>query len=167
MTNSSRFQTRISSRMAGTPGVKTRFALLPGHYETGYLLSALPLPCEACDIGRCRVADRRWRARKPRRWRGLGDAVAGDEGLSRRHVRMLGRLLHGQNRRETDVGAFHDLAPLIPRLGLEDVDQSLLERGPRFAIHLGVEVGVRKAGQIAQQRVELRLDRADRNEALT
>src|ERR1700688_4090528 len=83
----------------------------------------LPLTCEACDIGRCGVADRRWRARKSRRRRGLGDAMTGDEGLSCRHVRMLGCLFHGQNRSEADVGAFHDLAPLVARLGLEDIDQ--------------------------------------------
>src|SRR6478609_858311 len=76
------------------------------------LPAALPLTRNTRDIRRHRLADCRGRAGKTWRRGGLGDAVAADEYLSCRHVRMLGRLAHGQNRREADVGAFHDLAPL-------------------------------------------------------
>src|SRR5436190_23190241 len=128
------------------------------------LLPFLPLARQACDIRRHRLADRRRRAGKTRRWRGLGDAVAADENLSRRHVRMLGRFDHGQNRREADVGAFHDLAPLLAGFGLEYLDQFLPERRPCLAIHLRVELGAGKPGMLAQQGIKLRLDRTDRNE---
>jgi hypothetical protein len=41
----------------------------------------------------------------------------------------------------------------------------LLQRRPRLAVHLRIEIGVGQVGMLAQQqRVELRLDRADRNE---
>ncbi|OIQ66162.1 hypothetical protein GALL_522720 [mine drainage metagenome] len=71
---------------------------------------------------------------------------------------------HGQDRREADVGALHDLAPLVAGPGPEDVGQLLFQGRPGRAIHLRVESFVRKTGQLPQQRVELRLDRADRNE---
>ena len=96
--------------------------------------------------------------------RRLRHAVALDEDLSRGHVRMLRRFRHGQDRREADVGAFHDLAPVLARLALEHLCQLLLQRRPGLAVHLRVEIGVGEAGVLAQQRVELRLDRADRDE---
>src|SRR6266550_75253 len=77
---------------------------------------------------------------------------------------MVGRYFHGQNRRKAEVGAFHDLAPIVAGLGLEDSRQLLLECGPGLRIHLRIETGVREPRVLAQQRVELRLDRADRNE---
>ena len=76
----------------------------------------------------------------------------------------FGRFRHGQHRREADVGALHDLAPLVARLALEHLRQLFLQRRPGLAVHLRVEVGVGQAGVLAQQRVELRLDRADRDE---
>ena len=111
-----------------------------------------------------RLPDRRRRARKARRWCGLGDAVAGDERFARGHVRMLGGFLHGQDRREADVGAFHDLAPFVAALGLEHLDQFFFQRRPGVAIEMRVEAGFRQARALAQQRVELRFDRADRDE---
>ena len=77
---------------------------------------------------------------------------------------MFRRFAHGQNRREADVGALHDLAPLLAGLCLEHIDQPSPERRPCLAIHLRVEVGVGKPGVLAQQRIKLRLDRTDRNE---
>src|ERR1700682_5282909 len=97
-------------------------------------VTSLPLVGKARDIRRGGLADRRWRAGKTWRWRGLGDAVAGDKNLSRRHVRMVRRFAHGQDRREADVGALHDLAPFVAGLGLEDILQLLLQRRPCLPI---------------------------------
>ena len=77
-----------------------------------------------------------------------------DEDLARGHVRMLRRFRHGQDRREADVGAFHDRAPFVARLALEHLRQLLLQRRPGLAVHLGVEVGVgtgRHAGAAARR----------------
>src|SRR6476660_4326005 len=117
---------------------------------TRKLPSALPLARNTRDIRRHRLADCRRRAGKTWRRGGLGDAVAADKNLSCRHVRMLGRFAHGQNRREADVGALHDLAPLLAGFGLEHIDQSLPERRPCLAIHLRVELGVGESGVLAQ-----------------
>src|SRR5437879_12529451 len=97
---------------------------------------ALPLACKACDIRRDGVADRRRRARKTWRRRGLGDAVAADKNLSCRHVRMFRCFAHGQDRGEADVGALHDLAPLVAGLGLEYILELLLQGRPYLAVHL-------------------------------
>ena len=40
----------------------------------------------------------------------------------------------------------------------------MFESGPRLSIHLGIEAAVRQARKLAQQGIELRLDRADRDE---
>src|ERR1700676_1049626 len=93
-------------------------------------LHLLPLPYGARDVRRRGLANCRWRARKARRRCGLGDAVTVDENFSRRHVRVQRGFRHGQDWREADVGAFHDLAPLLAGLGLEDFGQLLPERGP-------------------------------------
>src|SRR6266404_5090079 len=77
---------------------------------------------------------------------------------------MAGRFAHGQDWRKAHVGALHDLAPFLARPGLEHVRELLLKLGPRLAIHLLIEIVARKSGQLPQQRVELRFDRADRNE---
>src|ERR1700687_2360404 len=131
---------------------------------TRRLPSALPFARKASDIRDFRLPYRRWRARKTRRRGGLGDAVAVNKDLAGRHVRMIGSLAHGQNRREADVAALHDRAPLVAGSGLEDVYQLLFQCGPCLAIHLMIEIGVREARMLMQQRVELRLDRTNRNE---
>src|SRR5262249_8921027 len=125
---------------------------------------SLPRTCKLADISLLRFADRRRRAREARGGGGLGHAVTLDENLARRHVRMFRRLRHGEDRREADVGAFHDLAPVRARFALEHLGQLLLQRGPGLAVHLRVEVGVGEISMLAQQRIELRLDRTDRDE---
>src|SRR3954447_18060614 len=77
---------------------------------------------------------------------------------------MMRGLSHGQNRRKADVGAFHDVAPLLARPGFENLEQLLLERGPSLAIHLGIEAVIRQPCKLTQQCIELRLDRANRDE---
>src|SRR5216683_229345 len=106
----------------------------------------LPLARQLGDIRGFGFANSRRRARETRRRRGLGDAVAADENLSRRHMRMIRRFAHGQDRREADVGALHDLAPFVAGLGLENTFKLLLQRWPCLAVHLMLEVGVGKAG---------------------
>src|ERR1700730_1047319 len=119
----------------------SRFAR-PGMTERE-LPPALPLHPETRNIRRFGLADRRGCARKTRRRGRLGDAVAGDENVSGGHVRMLGRFRHGQDRREADVGAFHDLAPFVTRLALEHLCEFFLQRWPRVAIHLRIEIAIR------------------------
>src|SRR6202012_3001431 len=87
-----------------------------------------------------------------------------DEYAARGHVRMLRRFTHGQDRREADIGAFHDSAPLLAGLALEDLDQFLAQLWPRLRIHLRVIAGAPQSGMLAQQRVKLRCDGADRDE---
>src|SRR5579863_10730215 len=77
---------------------------------------------------------------------------------------MPGRLSEGEHRRKADIGAFHDAAPFLAGLGPEDRRELLLENGPGGALHLGIESLVRQAGELAQLRVKLRLDRSDRDE---
>src|SRR5664279_3928354 len=147
------------------PGLRS-FRSRPG-MMVGFLPRRLPLAGQLGNIRLGRIADRRGRARKAWRRGGLRDAVAGDKNLARRVMRMIRRLAHGQDRRKADVGTLHDGAPLVARLGLEHVHQFLLERRPCFGVHLLIEAGLRKTGMLPQQRVELRLDRADRNELAT
>ena len=52
----------------------------------------------------------------------------------------------------------------VARLALENFDQRRLQLRPGLAVHLCVESGIREPGMLAQQRVELRLDRSDRDE---
>src|SRR4051812_2779494 len=128
------------------------------------LPSRLPRTRDVTNLRHLRLADRGRRAREARRGRWLCYAVALDKHLARGHVRMIRRFRHGQDRCEADVGAFHDLAPILARLALEDFRQLFLQRRPCLAVHLRVEIGVGEIGMLAQQRVELRFDRADRNE---
>ena len=51
-------------------------------------------------------------------------------------VRVRRRLVHRQHRREADVGALHDLAPLVTGLRPEDRGQPLLQRRPLGLVHL-------------------------------
>ena len=44
--------------------------------------------------------------------------MALNENLSRGHVGMIGRFLHGQDRCEADIGALHDLAPVVAGFAL-------------------------------------------------
>src|SRR6516225_12029785 len=77
---------------------------------------------------------------------------------------MFWRFSHGENRRKADVGALHDLAPFLARLALENLGQRCLQFRPGLAVHLRVESGIREPGVLAQQSVELRLDRSDQDE---
>src|SRR5882757_546751 len=103
-------------------------------------------------------------AREARRSGGLREARDVDIGAARLGVRMLRRLLHGEHGREADVGALHDRAPFIARLGAEDVLHPALELRPRLAVHLSRQALALESGLLQQQRVELRLDRPHRDE---
>src|SRR3954451_932500 len=102
-------------------------------------------------------------AREARRGGGLREALDVDIGVARLGMRMLRGLLHGEHRREADVGALHDRAPFVARLGLEDAVEPALELGPRIAVVLRRQVLALEPGLLQQQVVELRLDRADRD----
>ncbi len=58
---------------------------------------------------------------------------------------------------------FHDRAPFVARPGQEQGGELLLERTPLARVHLQVEGGIGQLRLLAQQRVELRFDRADRD----
>ena len=103
-------------------------------------------------------------AREARRGGGLGEARDVDIGAARLGVRMLRGLLHGEHGREADVGALHDRAPFVARLGLEDAVELALELRPRLAVHLRRQALALQAGLLEQQLVELRLDRSERDE---
>src|ERR1044072_2055100 len=89
-------------------------------------------------------------AREARCRSGLREARDVDIGAARLGMRMLGSLLHGEHRREADVGAFHDGAPLIARLGAEDAGQPALELRPRLAVHLRRPAPAFQAGPLQE-----------------
>jgi hypothetical protein len=102
--------------------------------------------------------------RLKRRRRGLDPSSLLDEGVARGDVRVARRLSHVEHRREADVAALHDRAPLVPALRLEDRRESLLHRRPLVAVHLARQIFPGEAGLLEQLGVELGLDRADRDE---
>src|ERR1700722_17006630 len=103
-------------------------------------------------------------AREARRGGGLREARDIDIGAACLGVRMLRGFLHGEHGGEADVGALHDGAPFIARLGAEDVLHPALELRPGLAVHLRRQALALEAGLLEQQGVELRLDRAHRDE---
>lgn len=101
-------------------------------------------------------------AREARCSGGLCEAGHIDIGVACLGVGVVWRFLHREDRCEADVGAFHDLAPFVACPGLEDGAQPLLELAPGLAVHLRRQRQlVLQARLLEQQRVELRLDRAD------
>src|SRR5437667_7223029 len=113
---------------------------------------------------RRRALDALLGAREARRGGGLRKARDVDIGVARLGVWMLRGLGHGEHRREADVGAFHDRAPFIARLGAEDRLEPALELRPGVAVALRRQALARQSGLLEQLLVELRLDRADRDE---
>src|ERR1700674_4723255 len=103
------------------------------------------------------------RARESGSRAGLSHPTLLDESSAMLHVRMLGRFFHAEHRREANVAAFHDLAPLVARLRAEQRLQPLLHRRPRLAILLMRQLFALKPRQPEQLRVELRLNRSDRD----
>src|SRR5258705_7419925 len=65
--------------------------------------------------GRWRVLDLRHSAAESGRRRGLGDTIHFDECASGAIVRMLGRLIEVEHRRETSVGPLEQAAPFVTR----------------------------------------------------
>src|SRR5258708_6201172 len=76
------------------------------------------------------------RARESRRRPRLRHAALFDKSSAMLVVRMLRRFIHVEYRREANIAALHDLAPLVASLGAEQRLQPLLHLGPRFAILL-------------------------------
>ena len=68
---------------------------------------------------------------EPRRRRGLHDAAHLGEGPPRPHVRVLGRLVGVEHRREAGVGALEQRAPLVARPRPHQRGHARLHRGPR------------------------------------
>ena len=77
---------------------------------------------------------------------------------------MLGGFFQAKDRREADVGAIHDRAPLVTRLGQDQRSHPFLQIIPFHRVHLLGEVRiVAKARLLHQDRIELRLDRTERD----
>src|SRR3546814_16575778 len=75
------------------------------------------------------------------------------------------RFFERQDGREADVGHLHDRTPFVAGLRCEQCGQPILERPPLPRVHLRVEGGVAVEPRLfAQQRIELRLERSDRDE---
>src|ERR1700685_2102690 len=108
---------------------------------------------------RCRTLDLARRAAETRRRRRLHHAVDLDEGSSMAVMRMLRRFEHVKHGREADLAAFHDRAPFVAGLGLEQRLEPLLERRPLRAIVLTRQLLAFQPGQPQQLGVELALDR--------
>jgi len=90
--------------------------------------------------------------------------VALDKNLSRGVMRMLWRFRHGQDRREADVGALHDLAPVLARLAQKHLCQLSFSAGQALR-----SIWASKSASVSpacwrSKRIELRLDRSDRDE---
>ncbi|MNP65043.1 hypothetical protein D3C76_1606010 [compost metagenome] len=73
---------------------------------------------------------------------------------------MFGSLVRRQHRREANVRAFHQFAPLGAGTAGEQLGEMLMLLGPTAAIPLAGEARITlQAELLQQQRVELRLDR--------
>src|SRR5689334_108327 len=70
------------------------------------------------------------RTAKTRRRRRLCDAVLYNESSPTLVMRVLRRLVHAQDRRETNIGAFHDFAPFVAGLGQEECLEPFFHPGP-------------------------------------
>src|SRR5208337_4129121 len=103
------------------------------------------------------------RAAESGRRRRLRHSPLLDESSAMPIVRMARRFIHAEHRRETNVAALHDLAPLVARFAAEQRLQPLLHRGPRLAILLMRQLLALEARQPEQFLVELCLDRSDRD----
>ena len=99
-------------------------------------------------------------------WRGgvLLDAVDVDQRPARREVRVVARLGEGQHRRGAGVGADEQLRPFVAGAGLEAVGEDLAQRFLAGGVELGGQVGGVELEDPQQFGVELRFDRADREE---
>src|SRR5438046_2198112 len=97
--------------------------------------------------------------RRPR----LRNAVDLDKAVAVTVVRVVDGFRHAQDRREADVGLLHDLGPFGAGLALEDALEALLHLRPMRAVGLRRQVFAFEAGVLQQERIELRLDRADRD----
>ena len=88
----------------------------------------------------------------------LGDAVDFDEGVSGYVVGVFCGFIEVEYGRETDVAAFHDLAPLGACLGFDDGGEFRFEFGPSFFVHLILKGGVVDPGFFEEECVELGFD---------
>ena len=86
------------------------------------------------------------------------------ECLPRLIVRVVGRFFETQNGRKTDIAAFHDVAPFIPRFGFEHALEFFIDLRPTGRLPLGRQAGIGEICFFQQFGVELRLDGGNRNE---
>src|SRR5206468_6960950 len=98
-----------------------------------------------------------WRRRR------LGNTIHLDECSTRSIVRMAWRFAKRKHRRVTNIAPEHDRIPFVARPRPDDCRDLVLQRGPRFAIHLRLKRCACDAGLVQQLAIELRLDRADRD----
>src|SRR5215218_3354059 len=103
-------------------------------------------------------------AAEARHRRGLEHAAVFGVGAARRDVRMPRCLVHPQRGCEARVGALELGAPLVLRPLGEELRQPRAERGPAVAVPLR-PLGLVEPEALEQQRVELRLDGRDGDEA--
>src|SRR3954452_10132334 len=133
-------------------------------------LVGLEAPAEQC-LARVlaghawRPRNRSWRAREPRRRRGLDDPVEVDEALACRYVRVCRCLTRRQHRRDACVDAVEQRGPLVTRLGGEGaLEQRAHLRPPRDIVLAGQlpgEVRSRLAQDAHQLCEELAFQRSD------
>ena len=93
----------------------------------------------------------------------LHDAADLRERAARGVVRVRGGLGHVEDRREADLGAEEQPLPLRARPGAELGREARAQRRPRGGVELGGRVHVVEPHPLEHRRVELRLERADRD----
>src|SRR5271165_3959451 len=113
------------------------------------------------DIGSSNSIERR-KAR--RRGRGQPSVRVAPVDAARRIVRMGGGLGEGQHRSEADVAPFEQRAPVGARPARKQVAKARLEGRPSGDVVLSLRIDVRKTELFEQLRIELRLERAERDE---
>ena len=112
-----------------------------------------------------RAADRPRRPAEARRRTGLDDSGHFGEGLPLAVVGVLGGLRQRQHGCEAGVGALQQVAPLVAGALGDHRCELLLEFGPAGPIHLPVPLRTVQSEPLPQFRVELGLDRPQRDVA--
>src|SRR5271166_3022963 len=78
---------------------------------------------------------------------------------------MRGRFGKGKRRSEAGVAAFEQRAPIRARPAQKQVAEARLQRRPLIRLVLRLRIDAGKSELVEEQRVELRLERADRHVA--
>ena len=97
---------------------------------------------------------------------GLQNTVRRLPDRARVHVRIIRGLLRGQDLRDTGIGPCKDRFPMVPRLGFENILQTLDLLGPKALVMLRLKsLILRQTESLEKLRVELRLQTLHRDKA--